>query len=109
MTRQRIAMRGVWAAPISQPVLNLAIMWRNFSRPLHAVRLFTLQFITGFLEIIENQLNGTSSIALPTRLTNARGALKVDGLDSFNPSSNLKLESDGRSKSKKGKKGGCCK
>jgi hypothetical protein len=29
---------------------------------------------------------------MPTSISGARGALKVDGLDSFNPSANLKID-----------------
>ncbi|TNV76209.1 hypothetical protein FGO68_gene4357 [Halteria grandinella] len=55
--------------------------------------------------IIDNQLHGTSQISLPTKLSSARGALKVEGLD-FNPS--VKLE-DVKRQQRTGKKGGCCK
>ena len=61
------------------------------------------------VEIIENQLHGTSAISLPGKIGNARGALKVDGLDQFNPSANLKLEGKKDKKGRKdGKKTSCC-
>jgi hypothetical protein len=41
---------------------------------------------------------------LPAKIGSGRGALKVDGLDSFNPNANLKL---GEGEKKKKKKG-CC-
>jgi len=43
---------------------------------------------------------------LPTKISSARGGLKVDGLDSFNPSSNIDL--DKPQQKPKGKKKGCC-
>ena len=58
------------------------------------------------LGIIQNQLNGSTSIELPNKIGNTRGALKVDGLDSFNPNANLKLDAR-RSKAEKKKKK-CC-
>lgn len=58
------------------------------------------------LGIIHNQLSGATSIELPTKIGNTRGALKVDGLDSFNPNANLKL--DGRRSKVDKKKKKCC-
>lgn len=51
-------------------------------------------------------MSGASSIDLPTKIGNTRGALKVDGLDSFNPNANLKL--DGRRSKIDKKKKKCC-
>eukprot|EP00347_Sterkiella_histriomuscorum_P004920 403358572 len=56
--------------------------------------------------IIQNQLSGAATIELPTKIGNTRGALKVDGLDSFNPNANLKL--DGRRSRAEKKKKKCC-
>ena len=44
-----------------------------------------------YIGIINNQLNGGSQISLPSKI-GGRGALKVDGLDEFNPNANLRLE-----------------
>jgi hypothetical protein len=41
--------------------------------------------------IVNNQLSGTASIELPSKIGSGRGALKVDGLDNFNPNANIKL------------------
>ncbi len=34
------------------------------------------------VEIVENQLHGSAAISLPGKIGSARGALKVDGIDS---------------------------
>lgn len=50
-------------------------------------------------------MHGRSEINLPTKIGNARGALKIDGLDQFNPNDGIKLNEKPKSKKKKG---GCC-
>jgi hypothetical protein len=60
------------------------------------------------IEIIENQLHGTSQISLPKNLSSARGALKVEGLD-YNPKKSVRLEDANGEKKIGEKKGGCCK
>ncbi len=43
-------------------------------------------------------MSGSSNISLPGKIGNARGALKIDGLDQFNPSSNVDLSKPGQMK-----------
>jgi hypothetical protein len=50
-------------------------------------------------------LHGTSAISLPGKIGNARGALKVDGLDSNYGAGRLTLEEGAAFKKKKKK---CC-
>jgi hypothetical protein len=57
--------------------------------------------------IVKNQMSGISGTNLPSKISGGRGALKVNGLDSFNPSNNLRLTDNQSGKSKKKKK--CCK
>jgi hypothetical protein len=57
-----------------------------------------------FLEIVENQLHGTSAISLPGKIGSARGALKVEGIDN---EYNNRVTLDGnQTLAKKNKK--CC-
>lgn len=77
-------------------------MSKRSSWPCHAVRPYKFSH---YIEIVENQLQGTHSVALPSKLGSARGALKVDGLGDLN--GGLKLDEAGGSGKKK-KKGGCC-
>ncbi|CDW82186.1 ras family gtpase [Stylonychia lemnae] len=63
-------------------------------------------FTTLASRIIQNQLSGHSNVEVPNKI-GGRGALKVDGLDPFNPNSNLKLEDKRRKSSGKEKKK-CC-
>jgi hypothetical protein len=52
-------------------------------------------------------MSGVANANVPSKISGGRGALKVDGLDSFNPSNNLRLTDNVRGSSKKKKK--CCK
>lgn len=52
-------------------------------------------------------MHGTSTLNLPNKIGNARGALKVDGLDQFNPSDNVILGSKQSKKKKEGKSCSC--
>jgi hypothetical protein len=57
------------------------------------------------VEIVQNQLSGSSQVDLPAKIGSGRGALKVDGLDSFNPDANIKIGGESGQKKKKKK---CC-
>jgi hypothetical protein len=52
-------------------------------------------------------MSGHSNVELPNKIGSSRGALKVEGLDSFNPNANLRLEDKKRRSSGKDKKK-CC-
>lgn len=103
MRWQRLLLSNM-EAPFSQLALKQEAEYKNCLQHQLRVRLTS---DSKYIEIITNQLSGGASIDLPTKIGSGRGALKVDGLDNFNPNANLKLNGNGK---KKGgdKKKKCC-